>query len=71
MTAILEYSSATFTGVLSSFDYYKTKIEEFVTEIASLKENIGSLKHRIGDLETENNIMKERITRIEHNVLNI
>ena len=70
MTTILEYSSATFTNLLSSLDYYKTRIEEFVTEIATLKENIGSLKHRVGDLETENNIMKERMSVIEK-LLNI
>jgi regulator of replication initiation timing len=68
MTSILEYSSATFTSVLSSLDYYKTKIEEFVIEIATLKENIGSLKHRVGDLETENNVMKERMTVIENHL---
>ena len=65
MTTILEYSSTTFTNLLSSLNYYKTRIEEFVTEIATLKENIGSLKHRVGDLETENNILKERVIIME------
>tara|TARA_B100001248_G_scaffold253801_1_gene231473 strand:- start:808 stop:1017 length:210 start_codon:yes stop_codon:yes gene_type:complete len=65
MSSIFEYSSTTITNILSSLDYYKTKIEEFIIEIATLKENIGSLKHRVGDLETENNILKERITALE------
>ena len=65
MTTIFEYSSATFTNILSSLDYYKTQIEEFVIEIATLKENIGSLKHRVGDLETENNVLKEQVTVME------
>ena len=55
----------------SSFDYYKSHIEDFVREITSLKENILSLKHRVGHLETENNDLRIKIAEIENEVSQI
>ena len=55
----------------SSFDYYKSHIEDFIREIASLKENILSLKHRVGHLETENNDLRIKIAEIENELSQI